>query len=342
MYVVVESIVITLITLGSALAFALLFFLVSYIVLAVVLDANFHNRGDGSSCLKYFVASDFDGLNNYPVSFKSNKGQILRGYLYHYQDITNYKALVIFNHGIGSGHLAYTNIIYELAKAGYLVLAYDNTGCMLSEGKTMKSMIQGLVDIDYALDYVEKDSTLNKYKIYCVGHSMGGYISLNSLNLKKHHVDKVVSLAGFDTQTKIVSTLKRKRRQYFIEPMVFFHDFVHFGKYATYSSHRAFKNTNSQVYYIQGMLDHTVLPQYNGELFKKISSNRENIKVELIPNKSHNCYLSPRGEAYQIHMAKDYHIFTDPILDKNVSIDYNLITELDSDLMKQIINFLDK
>lgn len=320
----------------------LLLFIIIFIIFAIIMYKTFHIRCDGSSCLKYFVASDFPDLVSKPISFHSNKGQLLRGYVYNYKNIIKYKALIIFNHGIGAGHLAYTNIIYEFAKAGYLIFAYDNTGCMLSEGQTMKSMIQGLVDLDYALDYIEKDNSLNKYKKYCVGHSMGGYVSLNSLNLKKHHVDKVVSIAGFDTQTKIASTLRRKTRQRLIEPFVFIYDLLHYGKYAIYSSRSALKNTNKEVYYIQGFDDHTVLAKYNGQEFKKISTKKNNVHVELLPHKAHNCYLSLRAEQYQIDLVKKYHIFNDPILDKNIVIDYNLLTELDDELFSKILLFLDK
>jgi pimeloyl-ACP methyl ester carboxylesterase len=45
-----------------------------------------------------------------------------------------YKALVVFYHGIGAGRNAYVQPICDLAKQGYLVYAFDNTGSMQSEG----------------------------------------------------------------------------------------------------------------------------------------------------------------------------------------------------------------
>ena len=92
-----------------------------------------HTRCDDNGTAFYFSASDFNGLISEPFSFKALAGHMLQGYLYHYENPIENR-LVIFDHGFGGGHRAYMKEIELLCRHGYLVLAYDHTGCMESEG----------------------------------------------------------------------------------------------------------------------------------------------------------------------------------------------------------------
>ena len=93
-----------------------------------------HSRCDDVETVSYFSAADFPGLNNEAYSFKSSLGHNLNGYIYSYEG-SNTDRLIVFDHGMGGGHLAYMKEIEMLCRHGYTVLAYDHTGCMQSEGK---------------------------------------------------------------------------------------------------------------------------------------------------------------------------------------------------------------
>ena len=108
-------------------AVTLLLFLLAYLCL----HAAFGVRCEGNPALKYFTHEDFDDLDAEPVSFPSDKGQLLRGAVYTCRNVDP-TALVIFAHGMGGGHLSYTTNIRTITKAGFAVLAYDNTGTMAS------------------------------------------------------------------------------------------------------------------------------------------------------------------------------------------------------------------
>ena len=131
-------------------------FLILLLLSKLILNLAFGKRCEGNAKLKYFTADDFEGLNAKSIEFKSNKGQTLRGNIYTHEEIKEYKGLIIFVHGMGGGHLSYTTEINTLVKAGFIVMAYDNTGTCSSEGKNLKGFYQAVIDLNYALKFVEE------------------------------------------------------------------------------------------------------------------------------------------------------------------------------------------
>ena len=91
-------------------------------------------RHDDDGSVFYFDSSDFEGLKKEPHPLKNRRGEHLSGYFYYYD---GYKpdALVIFEHGMGTGHRAYMREIERIAREGYLVYSYDHTGCTESGGE---------------------------------------------------------------------------------------------------------------------------------------------------------------------------------------------------------------
>ena len=124
-YILISLIIIGLIWFGFMLLFS-----------KMILNSVFGKRCEGNPNLKYFTADDFEDLDYEKIEFKSNKGQILRGNIYTNKKVKekDIKGLLVFVHGMGAGHLSYTTEINTLAKNGYKVLAYDNTGTCASEG----------------------------------------------------------------------------------------------------------------------------------------------------------------------------------------------------------------
>ena len=89
-----------------------LFVIILFVAAAKIMDmAGISARCEGNENLKYFKAKSFDNLNARPISFQSDKSQTLNGFLYSNAKIEKYKALIVFSHGMGAGHLAYTTEI---------------------------------------------------------------------------------------------------------------------------------------------------------------------------------------------------------------------------------------
>ena len=122
----------------------------------------FRRRYDGNPNLKYFTADDFQHLEAEPISFPSDKRQILRGYIYRSNQIRA-EGLIIFSHGYGAGHLSYTTEINTLAQAGFVVLAYDATGCVGSDGKYFGGFDQGPIDLRFAIKFAKEHPVLKLF-----------------------------------------------------------------------------------------------------------------------------------------------------------------------------------
>lgn len=153
------------------------------------------HRYDRVSYIKYYTAEDFPGLRADPVAFDSD-GNRLKGYFYSYPDCRK-ETLLIFCHGIGAGHLSYMTEIATLAKAGFPVLAYDNTGCFSSEGKDVGSMSRSLADLDHAIDHLKQAGVFRQYEnVYVIGHSWGGFAA-GCIPLYQEEIRKTVVISGF-------------------------------------------------------------------------------------------------------------------------------------------------
>ena len=162
------------------------------------------SRCDDTGLLHYFSHEDFRGMDATPYSFLSSLGHTLNGYFYSYIGYDPQR-LVVFDHGFGGGHRSYMKEIQKLAKEGYLVFAYDHTGCMTSGGEGAGGLCQSLRDLDDCLKALKQDPAIAAKELYVVGHSWGGF---STLNIAKYHPDvkKIVVLAGFVSIEKNAGT----------------------------------------------------------------------------------------------------------------------------------------
>ena len=94
---------IVIIALCASLAAVLLILL---LLALLCYNVAFGKRYDKSPLLKYFTADDFS-LSAEAVEFKVKKNTV-RGFIYRKSDIKSNGRLIIFCHGMGAGHLAYT------------------------------------------------------------------------------------------------------------------------------------------------------------------------------------------------------------------------------------------
>ena len=149
----------------------------------------FGTRSEKNPLLKYFTAEDFN-LSTREVELANG----LKGFIYSKADVPQKDKLIIFCHGMGPGHIAYTTEIAYFCNFGYSVLAVDNRGCNLSDGKNMKGMYSGAQTAISAIDFAKEQGFNN---LILVGHSWGAYSALCAT--KKRKVDKVVSIRAPNT-----------------------------------------------------------------------------------------------------------------------------------------------
>lgn len=319
--------------------------IVVYMVISIAIyRAIFSNRNDGNPKLKFFTEKDFKGLKSKEISFKSNKKQTLKGKVYYYEK-KEYLGLLIFVHGIGAGHLAYTTEINHFAEQGFLVLSYDNTGSGISEGKNIVGFSQRVIDLKYCLDFVLENPELNKYKIVLCGHSWGAFAVMNILNFN-YDIKAVVSLAGFakasTAYTKVISRLVNPFLGIFGLGLSLI-ETIKFGKLAYFSAFKAFKKTNAKVLFIYGKKDNMLD-------FKGFENNRfDSLKVISLESKGHRVNITDEAVEYDVKRDEEFKVLLQKYNKKipediekeyYANLDYDLLVALDKSVMKEIDDFL--
>lgn len=307
----------------------------------IILKMAFIKRGDNDPNLKYFTYLDFPELQAKPIEFKSGKNT-LRGYIYSLYNSKS-KKLIIFNHGFGAGHEAYTRLIRDLAIHNYFILAYDYTGCQLSEGKSMGSLSGPLKDFQAALDYVSQDSKLSKMDTYVLGHSWGGFVSAFALN--QPNIKKVISIAPINST--LSGFLEQAPKLKFLLPFLFIANFLLFGRNANFTIKSRLKKTTTPYLMMGGSQDGVVKFENDFKNFQFISKDNPKVEYYLDKRKYHNPYLSIEGEKYLYTTFKRIkEIYHDKKVEENKaffqSIDYDLITENDPDFLSLIIDFYNR
>ena len=290
----------------------------------------FGSRCEKNPFVKYFTAEDFD-LSAQPVSLP--KG--LNGILYRKADEPQNNKLIIFCHGMGPGHIAYTTEIAYFCNFGFTVLAVDSRGCNLSGGKNLKGMYSGVQTVIYAIDYA-KEKGYNDISL--VGHSWGAYSALCAS--KKRKVNKVVAISAPNTP---VSTFAGGAASMggLPRPLIaILHPFwwvVNFFKYGAKGNSNAAKCANrngTPTLLIHGDKDKVVTLKKSA--FNKAKGNHV-IKL-LAEGKAHNPYNTENAENQLAILSEK--------LKKNefneiMKFDFKAATEEDEEVMEKILKFIE-
>lgn len=252
-------------------------------------NLNFDRRIESYAPQAYRV-EDFEDLHRTGYKFASNKGQQLQGYMYRSGD--EQKGIVVLAHGFGGGgQRTYMDCINYFAKNGYYVFAYDATGNDESEGETVGGMPQGVIDLDYAISFVEDNEDFPDLPIVLFGHSWGGYSALNVLTFHPE-VKAVVECAGCNKSSDLFEAGGRAIAGPVVYPLMPFiraHEFFKYGNYSTTSALKAFKKTDAAVMFVHSSDDKTVPIEYGLDLFKKKLGDDPRFVYMRFENKGHGC-----------------------------------------------------
>ncbi len=305
------------------------------------------NRCDDSGNVFYFSAEDFPGLEREPYAFSSSKGHTLQGYFYSYPDV-KVDRLIVFEHGMGGGHLSYMREIEKLCFAGYLVFAYDHTGCMESGGETTGGLAQSLCDLNDLLNTLKADENYRSFDISVIGHSWGGFSAMNISSLHPD-VSHVVVMSGFVSVEKMVNSffggilkpyrkcimeIERKSNPGFVSS-----DGV-----------KALENTKGKVMLIYSDNDSLCKKEVHFDELKSKLSDRENVTFILEKNKGHNPNFTENAVEYK---DKFFACLTKKTKKKELetkkekdafkkSFDWYRMTEQDEKVWKEIFKFLEQ
>lgn len=302
-------------------------------------------RFDYNPNVFYFSSEDFEGLNKKEYSFYSSKGHLLRGYLYYYENY-NTKRIIIFDHGLGAGHLAYMKEIEKLCKRGYLVLSYDHSGCGFSSGDSTFGFAQSLNDLDDCIKSLKNNSLFKDLDISIIGHSWGAFSALNISEF--HEVKNIVALSGFISVKAIVS-------QYFSGILSIYRSRIYKEcleeneKYASVDARNSLRKTKAKVLVIHSKDDKTVSYKKNFKCLSKSLEGYLNIKFLSLDSKAHNPNYTNEAIEYKNNFFKDLKLGLKNDLFKTEEdslkfkkkYDWNKMTEQDEAVWDEIFKYLE-
>ena len=304
-------------------------------------------RHDPDGTMFYFSNEDFEGLNKLPFDFKTRKGHVLKGGFYYY-GTPRQDRLIVFDHGLGTGHRAYMREIETLCKGGYMVYSYDHTGCGESEGESVQGLSGSLADLDDCIRTLKRVEQLSGMEISVVGHSWGGYSALNILGFH-HDVHSVVAMSAFISVSVMHSQL--------VPPFAFFvrkrlmeiereTNRIH----APSSALDVINRSNKPILIIHSLDDETVSAKRNILKLRKITCERTNVEFILQNGKGHNVSYTTEAAEYKREFFRELKrlkkqglLNTDEQKAELVeSQDWYSMTEQDEELWEKIFVFLEK
>lgn len=299
-----------------------------------------------------FQVEEFDGLAREKHIFTSNEGQKLTGYIYSKGD-TEAKGLIVIAHGFGAGHNSYMDVADYFASNGYKVFAYDATGNDESEGESVKGFPQGIIDLDYALNYIKNIEELSDLPVMLWGHSWGGY-SVCSVSKLHPEIKGIISVAGFNKSLDMLESTGRELAGDavdFVLPIFEKHETKNFGDYAAMSALESLENSNTKVLMFHSADDDVIPIEISYDRYYEKFADNERFSFVRFEDKGHNNILISKsaleyrkeynkaGEEYVSQFGEGE--FTDEMRREYIKthFDKSKGNELDSEMMSQMIEF---
>ena len=306
-----------------------------------------YTRCDDNGTAYYFSSDDFEGLNKESYPFVSSMGHKLQGYIYSYANADE-KRLIIFDHGFFGGHRSYMREIEMLCRHGYTVFAYDHTGCMESGGETPNGMVQSLHDLNDCLCTIKNDERFRNLDLSVVGHSWGGFSTMN-ISALHPEISHVVVMSGFVSAEMIIGSffsgiLKPYRKTILELEKKSNPDYISFNGIRTLSE------TKAKVLLIYSADDKLVKKSIHFDALKNALDGKENIEFILEENKGHNPNYTCDAVKYlgeftakQTSLSKKKLLTTDEQKKEFVnSFDWKRMTSQDEKVWKEIFRKLDE
>lgn len=254
---------------------------------------------------------DFQGLECEECKFPSNNGQLLKGYMFSAGE--GQRGIVVIAHGFGAGFSSYMKVANYFAQNGYYVFAYDATGNDASEGDGVGGFPQGVIDLEYAISFVETGGYYPDLPIVLYGHSWGGYSVCGVLSYHPE-VKAVVECSGFSSSTEMVKKVGSDSVGGIINvlmPSIKLYESIKFGEYSSNTGVDGLANSNAAVMIVQGENDDVVPREYGYDIYYEQFKDNPRFDFVMLPDRGHY----------------------------DIIYDWNNPSSLDEDLMGQFLEF---
>lgn len=302
-----------------------------------------YNRADDMGILYYFSEKDFPDLKKEPYSFSSKDGHTLVGGFYFYE---GYKPdrLIIFDHGMGSGHNGYMKEIEMLCRKGYRVLSYDHTGCMASGGETTGGFLHSLIDLNDCINSLKADEKYKNLDISVVGHSWGAFSTLNICALHPD-VSRIIAISGFiGLEAVLKQFLSVFYKRFYLEEAAKEPEFAKINAIDT------LKNSDVKALIIHSDDDKTLSCKKHFDVMKAALGDKDNIEFLKVTGKNHNPNYTEKAvklsgemfKAYSDKLKTDYFDSEENRTAFRESYNWDELTEQDMEIWDKIYDHLEK
>jgi pimeloyl-ACP methyl ester carboxylesterase len=303
-------------------------------------------RCDDNQTAFYFSAEDFPGLQKESYAFRASAGHTLQGYLYHYDNPIAGR-IVVFDHGFGGGHRSYLREIEKLCKHGYLVFAYDHTGCMESGGDTPNGMAQSLCDLNDCITTLKNDDRFAGLDISVMGHSWGGF-STSNISALHPEISHVVVLSGFVSVELLVGSFFSGLMKNYRKPIMEVEKAAN-PRFVEYNAVKTLSQSKAKVLLVYSDDDQMCKKDVHYDTLWKGLSQQNNIRFLLVNHKGHN----PNYTEDAVQYLGEYTSLRTKLMKKKKlqtaeqkqafvnSFDWKRMTEQDETVWSEIFSCLD-
>lgn len=291
------------------LAFVIFLYLAFAIIIVFLANSKlFLVRGKDPDNDCYLKFEDFTTLNREEYSC-FYKGETIRGYIYTYKEYKDeYKGFIILSHGLWGSHIQYLLDIELLASLGYKVLAYDNYGVGISDGKTQVSLANSIYVLDAVISDIKMNQLNENLDIILYGHSMGGYAI--SCNLKKHKEIKKAIIRSAPLSASIsgrdLLVMNNKFIGYFLYPIIPFATLLLLGKKNDLNSKSMLKKNKTTKVLLSQAKNDQIVPYKHSLAYKMLKSRQDNLEIYISEKGLHNSLVSEESQHNYSKLKKEY------------------------------------
>lgn len=292
--------------------------------------------------------TDYPRLESEPVTFPSKRGYKYTGSYYYNKAVKEFKGLIVFSHGIYDGHLSYLPEMSYFADRGYKIFGFDNTGCHLSGGKSMRGLPQSAEDLDAVLKVLTLE---NKLPLFLFGHSWGGYAVSAVSCYHLYDIKAVFVQSGFNRSTDMVLEEGSRmvgRWLYLFAPYIRLYERIKYGRAAGYTAQKgiAAASANGTKFLVLHSTDDKTISLAHSVLANVIRN--ENITLITEKHKGHNSLDSDKAIQHKKKLDKAMcaELGYNPTFEARRQYyaqheDRKLYDELDLRLMKLVADFFE-
>ena len=289
---------------------------------------------------------DYENLERTRFEFNTRNDNQLVGYLYETKDV---KGLVVFAHGFGGGgQRGYIEIFNFLSSNGYYVFAYDATANDESQGQVVGGLPQGIIDLDYSINFTKTLDKVKDLPLFLMGFSWGAFSVSNVLNYQDD-IKAVVAIAGWNESVNLVEYYSVQNAGPITRlslPFVRLYETIKYGKYASSKAMDGFEKPDAKIMIIHSEDDGTVPIEYGYYKYLEKYGNNSRFSFKHYENRGHgNVFYNEESVRYlngfknQLNTYRNVNNPTDEELqnyiDKNLDrskianmLDYDLFAEI--------------